>query len=142
MRDALAEGFAGQGLRGRGNFWRLPGEETSWLIHLDRKPYGNRFGLELGLSLSGGKKRLALKDCEVVLYAEMLPLGVGVDPYRALDLDPERGSTSADEVRALAHAVAGYVLSSTTMAAVRQRYQRGEFRSSFVTKEGDRILSA
>ena len=141
MRESLAEGFAAYGLTGRGNFWRLSGAETNWVIHLDRQPYGNSFGLELGLNLSGGKKRLPLKDCEVILYADKLPLGKDMEPYRVLELDEQRGGTSADEVKALARAVAENVLAATTLTAVREKYQRGEFRSSFVTKEGREILS-
>lgn len=141
MREALAEGFAAYGLIGRGNFWRLAGSEANWVIHLDRQPYGNRFGLELGLNLSGSKKRLAMKDCEVVLYDHLLPLGSGIEPYRILDLDERQGPTSADDVRALAGAVAQYILAATTLATVRDKYEKGEFRSSFVTKEGRDLLS-
>ena len=141
MREALARGFAAFGLAGRGNFWRVSGTETNWVIHLDRNPYGHGFGLELGLNLSPTKKNPALKDCEVVLYAENLPLGVGIEPHRVLDLEERQGPTSIAEVQALAEAVAEYVLAATTMKAVREKYQKGEFRSSFVTKEGRAILS-
>lgn len=141
MRDALARGFVASGLAGRGNFWRVSGAETQWVIHLDRNPYGHGFGLELGLNLSTTKKNPPLKDCEVVLYAEHLPLGVGIEPHRVLDLEERHGPTSAEDVQSLAQAVAEYVLAAMTLKALRERYRKGEFRSSFVTKEGRAILS-
>lgn len=142
MREVLAEEFAQAGLRGRGNFWRLSSPETHWVVHLDRLPYGNRFGLELGLNLSMEKRSPPLKDCELILYVEQLPLGVDFDPAWVLDLNRPPSPVHVDHVRTLAKAVSAYVLGATTLATVRAKFQAGEFRTCFITRDGARILAA
>lgn len=139
LRVALSEEFAMRGLAGRGNIWRWSAPGLRWVVHLDRNAYGRGFGLELGLYLGEAKKSPPMRDCDVVLYAEMLPLGDGIDPHRALDLD-RPSPTKVEDLRRLAGAIADYVQAASTLAVLREKYAQGEFASSFVTKEAAAVL--
>ena len=75
------------GLRGRSSLWRHAGREVQWIVHIDRLPFGERVGVDIGLDLQTGSRPRRPTDCGILLHLENMPFVTDTWITRALDLD-------------------------------------------------------
>lgn len=147
LKSVFADAFEQAGMTSRRGTWRWSSPELTWLIELDRSPHGERYGLDLGVSLNRGSvvgDPARPTDCPILMHLENLPISVDVtraDMIEALDL----GSGLLDEnragvLRSVAEAVSKYVQSTATESALRSRFRAGDLRSAFVHKDVRAVL--
>jgi hypothetical protein len=142
--NALSAGLATAGIRGRGNTWRLKGEEVAWVVHLDRLPHGDRVAIDVGCTVDpvANSPRRA-SDCPIVFHAENMTLRSGLDVVELLDLESSISeSTRLADVSRLGETLAQYIGHRQTLAALRAAYAAGEFRSAFISREARESLEA
>lgn len=148
VADTLAGTFRAAGLSGRRSRWTVRFDEVAWIVQLDVAPRLGDCSLEIGLWFPPTALAIpsGANNCPVVLYPENLP-PLGIDRSLFLrSMAAGGGELAAEErdavLREVAAAVARYVMSLDTQAAVADAYQRGEFRSAFIHKDVRRRVFA
>lgn len=139
----ISQGLQAAGLRGRGAIWRLRGPEVQWVVHIDELPYGNRFGVDIGLDLQLVTTPRRPTDCPVLLHLENLPITQDLEVVASLDLDseiaPDRRRQELDRATA---ALGDYIGEHLTLSAVRAAYRNGDFTSAFIHKDARAVLES
>jgi hypothetical protein len=147
LRQAIAQRFLLNSVSRNQKVWRLETEELLWLVELDRRPYGARFALDLGvhvksLHLLGEAERPG--NCLIEPILDRLPLGEWVDEItlaRAFDL----GSTLDDQSRlaaldATVDGLCSYMASTQTVEDLITRYRRGDLKGAAIVGEASELF--
>jgi hypothetical protein len=144
----LGETFRSVSMAGRGRVWRAEFPEVSWLIELDKLPYGHRLALDLGLHLAavdvGSSRPARATDCSVLMHLENLPMAPDLEKstiIRAFDLDSDIDDNERRAVlEQIGRAVAAYVIGHSTLGSVREALVAGDLASAFIRRDARRVL--
>lgn len=150
VRSAFDSGLraSGSGLVGRGSTWRVSTPQLIWVLKLDRLPYGNQYGVDLGVhieELGGSTSSLIPTDCPILLHLENIPLGDGLERteiVRSLDLDadmPDEDRRST--IQRIGAQLGAFVRSHGTLQDLRTAYAEGALASAFIRKDAKALLS-
>lgn len=140
-RSVLGVALRASGFAGRGAIWRLSGPDVQWTVHIDRLPYGQRLGIDIGLDLDADPAPKRPTDCPILLHLENLkPFDKG-RVVEALDLssslDDERRAAVLEESMVT---LGRYLAERLTLEAIRASFRAGEFESGFVHKDARAAL--
>lgn len=142
-RAWISQGLQEAGLRGRGAIWRLKGLDVQWVVHIDELPFGNRFGIDIGLDLQLVTTPRRPTDCPVLLHLENLPVARDLEVVASLDLDSGMSSDRRrQELDRATAALGDYIGEHITMGAVRAAYRNGDFASAFIHKDARAMLES
>jgi hypothetical protein len=133
-----------------GRVWRKRTGELSWIVELDRSPYGAKYSIETGASLPRlltGPEPSRASNGRFLIHLENLPLAA---PPEVPDprLDDFRSATVAgfdltvdmpDDARtalltSILDALGRYLAGINTEDDLRARYRAGDFKSAFIEK--------
>lgn len=147
VNSLLAEVFHSRGLVGQGHCWSLRFDTIKWIICLDRLPYGQRLGIDIGLWLAalGGDEPVVATHCPVLCHADtLLPRIGGLEKHeivKALDLDgavPDNERLRA--IQQICDVIASYVTGCQTLDSARVAYRRGDFTAAALRKDARTLL--
>ena len=157
IRAALNATFAESGFVRQRRTWSRRSKELVWLVQLDRSPYKEGYGLEIGVYILRhvtGTEPTTANDCPIIVYLENLPLATPVEiegtrlgDFRSAAiavLDLTRDMGDEDRKRLLTTIlveVSEYIAMVDSEEMLRVRYEAGDFRSAFIRKDVKRILS-
>jgi hypothetical protein len=139
--------FGEQGVPESRRTWRLDYGEVTWLFKLDRKPYGVRLALDIGLNLTEANElssSAAPTDCSVGLSADHLPLAFATSEFdraRLFDLESSLGDT--ERLTVLEDVIRTIVLfakSVPNLEAAKAQYLAGTFAWSIILKDSRELL--
>jgi hypothetical protein len=150
LRALITGALSRHGFTKDGRVWRKRTGELSWIVELDRSPYGDKFSIEIGASvprLLTGPEPSRASNCKFLIHLENLPLTA---PAEVPDprLDDFRSAVVAgfdltldmpDDARAalltsILDTLGRYLGGINTEDDLRARYRAGDFKSAAIEK--------
>lgn len=138
----VGEALSEAGTREAKRVWRFDVGPIQWLVQVERPPYGERVGIDVGVDLFG-RAPDGPNKCPIIWAVQRMSLRLDVDIPTTLDLriamDP------AERQQALAAMVAAlidYIHAHKSIESIRVAYRDGDLKAAFIHRDARAVLEA